>query len=185
MFKKYFDFMGSLFLLMLFLPVMLICAVAILIDSPGGVFYIQKRVGKGEVLFDLIKFRSMVVNADKIGEYYTKRSDTRITRVGKWLRKTSLDELPQLWNVFKGEMSLVGPRPDLPIQKKHYKPSEWQERCSVLPGLTGLAQATLRSSATHQERIDLDLYYVRHLSFWLDLKIFYLTLKQVLHSGSY
>ena len=125
----------------------------------------------------------MVINAEKQGSYFTQDNDSRITFLGKFLRKTSLDELPQLFNVIKGDMSLVGPRPDVSQQQKLYSKKEWRTRCSVRPGITGLAQATLRSQATVQERKAMDLQYVKKKSFFLDLKIIMMTLQQVILKG--
>lgn len=154
-----------------------------MLDSPGGAIFRQKRVGLGGRLFDVLKFRSMVTNADKIGGYSTADGDARITRSGRFIRKTSLDELPQLINVLKGEMSLVGPRPDTPMQEANYSPKEWAKRCSVRPGITGLAQATLRSEATPEERTRLDLDYVDRAGVGFDLQILGMTIRQVLFKG--
>lgn len=122
----------------------------------------------------------MVVNADKRGPYYTVPGDKRVTKVGHFLRKTSLDELPQLFNVFWGDMSLVGPRPDVPAQKVLYNEADWLKRVSVRPGITGLAQAVLRSSASDEKRRFLDLEYIDKASFWFDIKILWMTLRTVL-----
>jgi len=115
----------------------------------------------------------------------TIMGDPRITPIGAFMRRTSLDELPQLVNVLFGDMSLVGPRPDVPAQRDLYSDSEWAIRTSVRPGVTGLAQATLRSSATHEQRLALDIEYVHQKSFWFDLKVLVLTVRQVLGKGSH
>ena len=125
----------------------------------------------------------MVIDAENRGSFFTEDNDPRITFLGKFLRKSSLDELPQLLNVLKGDMSLVGPRPDSLAQKELYSREEWVSRCSVRPGITGLAQATLRSQATIEERKRMDLEYVKNKSFLLDLKILILTVKQILTKG--
>jgi lipopolysaccharide/colanic/teichoic acid biosynthesis glycosyltransferase len=125
----------------------------------------------------------MVVNAEKLGGYSTLDNDSRITPVGRFIRRSSIDELPQLINVLKGEMSIVGPRPDVLKQKSEYSDEEWLKRLSVKPGITGLAQATLRSSATPEQRKRLDLDYVEQQSMWLDIKVIILTLKQVVFRG--
>ena len=125
----------------------------------------------------MFKFRSMIVGADKLGPYYTTSKDARITWFGRYIRKTSLDELPQLFNVFKGDMSLVGPRPDVYSQKSNYQDAEWEKRCSVKPGLTGLAQALLRSEASIIERLELDLFYVKYRSTELDMYIIAITIR--------
>jgi len=125
----------------------------------------------------------MIVNAEKIGGHSTLDNDSRITPIGRLIRKSSIDEVPQLINVLKGEMSLVGPRPDLLKQKDEYSDEEWLKRLSVKPGITGLAQATLRSSATPEQRKKLDLDYVEKQSMCLDLLIISLTFKQVIFRG--
>ncbi|MCF8719395.1 sugar transferase [Nitrospina gracilis] len=178
--KRLFDLAVSLFVLLSLWPVFLAVAVAIRLDSPGNVFYCQERVGLGGRPFLMFKFRTMVADADKMGSHQTAFGDARITPVGVFLRKTSLDELPQLLNVVTGDMSLVGPRPDVPAQRSDYTEEQWAKRTSVLPGITGLAQATKRSLATPEERLALDLEYVDRRSFWLDMKIILLTIKQVL-----
>ena len=127
----------------------------------------------------------MVVNQDNFSAWSTSRDDPRITSVGKFIRGTSLDELPQLWNVLRGDMNLVGPRPDVPQQKAIYSQEEWDLRTSVRPGITGLAQATRRSEATIEERKKLDLDYVRNRSLSLDLWILWKTAVQVVGKGSY
>jgi lipopolysaccharide/colanic/teichoic acid biosynthesis glycosyltransferase len=126
----------------------------------------------------------MVKNAAAIGPYFTAADDPRITRVGRFIRRTSLDELPQLLNVLRGDMSLVGPRPDVPAQRTLYTDAEWALRCSVRPGITGLAQALLRSQATEQQRRALDLRYAREHTVWLDLKIMGWTLGRLTGKGS-
>jgi lipopolysaccharide/colanic/teichoic acid biosynthesis glycosyltransferase len=124
----------------------------------------------------MYKFRSMVPDADKLGPHHVLDNDARITRVGQFLRRASIDELPQLFNVLVGDMSLVGPRPDVPVQRSLYTDEQWALRCSVRPGITGLAQALLRSAGTPQQRLELDLRYAREASLWLDLKIMAWTL---------
>lgn len=164
---------------------MAIIAIAIYWDSPGPVFYRARRVGKGGKLFLMYKFRTMVANADQLGPSITVRDDPRITRVGRFLRKTKLDELPQLINVLKGEMSLVGPRPETPSMVKHYTP-EQRRVLEVTPGITGLAQLhysneeeMLDPENWHEEyvkkilphKLSLDLLYIEHKSLSLDLAI--------------
>ena len=133
----------------------------------------------------MLKFRSMVVDAERVGGYSTAVGDPRITRMGHFIRRTSLDELPQLFNVLRGDMSWVGPRPDVPAQKGNYSDADWRARHRVRPGITGLAQATLRSAATPAQRLALDLEYVERASLLFDLKILLLTVRQVLGKGSY
>ena len=180
--KRLFDIFISLLLLILLLPIFIVVAFFIKIEG-GPVFYSQVRIGKNGELFNIYKFRSMVINASELGGYSTGKNDNRITTIGKFIRKTSIDELPQLINVIKGNMSLVGPRPNVPLQKAEYSQDDWERRNSVLPGITGLAQATLRSNATPEERLNLDLNYIQKFSFLFDLKIIVLTVKQVLFKG--
>lgn len=162
---------------------MLLVALAVWLHDRGPVFYKQTRVGRNGVEFGMYKFRSMRIDADKIGGYSTATNDPRITGVGRMLRRTSLDELPQLCNVLKGDMSLVGPRPDVPKQRVLYTDQEWAERHQVRPGVTGLAQATLRSAGTEDQRKALDLEYVRNCSVLFDLRIIVMTVRQVLFVG--
>ena len=172
-------------LALLFLsPVLLATAAAVAIDSGFPVLFRQTRIGRGGMTFGMLKFRSLVRNAAAIGPFNTSANDPRITRVGRFIRRTSLDELPQLLNVLRGDMSLVGPRPDVPVQRSLYSDSDWALRCSVRPGITGLAQALLRSEGTEDDRRELDLRYVREQSLWLDLKIIAWTLGRLTGKGS-
>ncbi|MCG2595229.1 sugar transferase [Ramlibacter sp. XY19] len=182
--KRLLDVLVSALALLLLSPVLLAVAVAIALESGRPVLFKQQRVGRGDREFGLYKFRSMVKNAAAIGPYHTASDDPRITRSGRFLRRTSLDELPQLLNVLKGEMSLVGPRPDVPAQRSLYTSQDWQARCSVRPGITGLAQARLRSEATPEQRLDLDLRYVREQSLALDLQILFWTLGRLTGKGA-
>lgn len=182
--KRAMDVLLSGLALVLLSPLMLAVALAVGLESGWPVLFRQQRVGQGERAFGLYKFRSMVKNAAAIGPYHTASKDPRITRVGRVIRRTSLDELPQLLNVLKGDMSLVGPRPDVPAQRALYTPQDWRLRCSVRPGITGLAQAQLRSEATPQQRLDLDLRYVREHGLFLDLRILALTVGRLAGKGS-
>ena len=181
--KRLFDIASSLIGLLCLLPLFIITSLIVVFDNFGPVFYKQARVGLNGKIFYMYKFRSMKVDADKIGPYFTSTDDPRITRIGKWLRKSSIDELPQLVNVFLGHMSIVGPRPNVLQQKELYSEDNWVKRNSVRPGITGLAQATSRSSATGNERDKLDLQYVDRSSFVFDLKIILMTIKQVMLKG--
>lgn len=178
--KRLFDILVSLVALLVFAPVMLVVALLIKWQSPGPVLFRQTRVGLHGQHFSIYKFRSMVVDAAEKGPYFTKGDDPRITSIGRILRKTSLDELPQILNVLLGNMSVVGPRPDVPVQREGYTQEQWDKRNSVRPGITGLAQAVKRSSATPEERTRLDLEYVDKASVWFDIYIILLTVKQVL-----
>ena len=181
--KRLFDLVVALALLALLAPVLVAIALAVAFGTPGGVFFRQRRVGLHGREFGIFKFRSMVSGADRAGPYFTENGDRRITPVGRFIRRTSLDELPQLLNVLRGEMSLVGPRPDVPQQRLLYTEAEWQARHAVRPGITGLAQATLRSAATAEQRKSLDLQYAQHPTFIADMKILFLTARQVITKG--
>jgi lipopolysaccharide/colanic/teichoic acid biosynthesis glycosyltransferase len=171
-------------------PIFLLTAIFIRLDSPGPALFRQKRVGEGGKLFPMFKFRSMVANAeamqndalarDESGNYvYKLEDDPRITRVGKWIRRSSVDELPQLLNVLRGEMSLIGPRPELPfIVEEFYEP--WQyERFAVPQGMTGWWQVNGRSERPMHLNTEDDLYYIRNYSLWLDFEILLRTLRAV------
>lgn len=167
--------MSSFILLILLSPLFLLISIFIKLDSKGNVIFKQKRVGKNGELFTIYKFRTMVVNASEKGtKYRVLKDDNRITKVGKFLRKTSLDELPQLFNVLKGDMSLVGPRPTLQFIVDQYT-TEQKERLLVKPGITGLAQVNGRQSLTWEEKIKYDLKYVKEYNFLLDIKILFKT----------
>ena len=182
--KRVFDLLvAGVALLLLALP-MFVIALLVMGDSGRPVLFAQTRVGRGGRTFRLLKFRSMVVDAEARGPQRTASGDPRITRIGRILRRTSLDELPQLINVLRGDMSLVGPRPDVPAQERDYAPADWSLRCSVRPGLTGLAQALYRSRATPAQRLQADLDYVRRHGLGRDLVILWLTARQVFRASA-
>lgn len=169
--KRAFDFLWALVSIIVLSPIMLACAIAVLIDDGWPIFYVHKRVGRHGKLFPFFKFRTMVRNADKIGAgYEIEERDPRITRTGNFMRRWSLDELPQLFNILRGEMSVVGPRPTLAYQVEKYTPHQ-RRRLEVRPGLTGLAQIKGRNSLTWPERIELDIEYIDNYSFIEDLRI--------------
>jgi lipopolysaccharide/colanic/teichoic acid biosynthesis glycosyltransferase len=152
-------------------PVLAVAAIAIRLESPGGVLYRQRRIGRDGRPFEVIKLRTMVAGAERLGAGLSVDSgDARITRVGRVLRRTSIDELPNLVNVLRGEMSLIGPRPTLPHQVEAYDERQ-RGRLAVRPGITGWAQVNGRASLPWPERIELDLYYIEHRSLALDLEI--------------
>jgi lipopolysaccharide/colanic/teichoic acid biosynthesis glycosyltransferase len=182
--KRVMDLVLSLLALVGLAPLLLLTALAVLLTSGWPVLFCQTRVGFGGREFAMLKFRSMVPNAAAIGPYFTEGNDPRITRLGQFIRKTSIDELPQLLNVLKGDMSLVGPRPDVPVQRALYTDADWAQRCSVKPGITGLAQVLIRSRGSEGERLALDLRYTRETSFWLDFKIMWLTLGRLTGKGA-
>jgi lipopolysaccharide/colanic/teichoic acid biosynthesis glycosyltransferase len=177
--KRAVDLLVSLSAVLLLAPVLAAVALAVLLDDGRPVLFRQMRIGRAGREFGMLKFRSMVRDASAIGPYHTQAADARITRVGRFIRRTSLDELPQLFNVLAGHMSLVGPRPDVPAQRSLYSEQEWAARCSVRPGITGLAQALLRSQATQAQRLELDLRYAREHSLWMDCKIVLWTLRRM------
>ncbi len=152
-------------------PVLLVAAIAIKLGSRGPVVYRQRRVGKDGREFEMLKLRTMVAGSDPIGVgTIVERDDPRVTRAGRFLRRTSLDEIPNLVNVLRGEMAIVGPRPTIPAQVKDYTPFQ-HRRHEVRPGLTGWAQVQGRAGIPWEERIELDVEYVDRRSFWLDLRI--------------
>ena len=165
------DVAGSALGLAVSSPFLAVAAIAIKLDDRGPVLYRQRRVGWNGEEFDLLKLRTMVVGAEKLGAgWAVNRGDPRITRVGRLLRRLSLDELPQFWNVLRGDMSLIGPRPTLAYQVEQYTERQ-RRRLEVRPGLTGWAQIHGRAKLPWDERIELDVWYVENRSAWLDLKI--------------
>jgi lipopolysaccharide/colanic/teichoic acid biosynthesis glycosyltransferase len=178
------DLVGAAIALAAASPVLAAAAVAIKLEDRGPVLYRQRRVGQHGHEFELLKLRTMVVGAEQQGAgWAVNRGDPRITRVGRMLRRLSLDELPQLWNVVRGEMSLVGPRPTLAYQVERYTPRQ-RRRLEVKPGITGWAQVHGRAALPWDERIELDVWYVEHRSAWVDLKILARTPAALL-SGTY
>ena len=177
--KRATDLVLSLLALVLLAPFFLLVAFAVVLDSGIPVFFKQQRVGVDGREFGIFKFRSMRQNAAASGPYFTRTNDARITKVGQFLRRTSIDELPQLINVLRGDMSLVGPRPDVPAQQSLYAPEDWKLRCSVRPGITGLAQVKGRSAVSFDQRLTMDLDYARHVSWWGDVKILWWTVCQL------
>ena len=194
--KRIFDIFGSFFLILILSPMFILISILIKLDSKGPVFFRQERVGKNGKKFKMLKFRSMYINNDDSShkEYITKLikkehkdssgtykiiDDPRITRVGKFIRKWSLDEFPQLENVFKGQMSLVGPRPPLQYEVENY--DEWHKRrLSVYPGMTGLWQVSGRNKIGFEDMVLLDIYYVENLTIWLDMQILLKTIPVIL-----
>ena len=178
------DVAGSALGLALASPFLALAAIAIKLEDRGPVIYRQRRVGHDGHEFDLLKLRTMIVGAETQGAgWAVNKGDPRITRVGRVLRRLSLDELPQLWNVLRGEMSLIGPRPTLAYQVERYT-SHQRRRLEIKPGLTGWAQIHGRTKLTWDEKIELDVWYVDNRSAWVDLKILARTPK-ALFSGTY
>lgn len=188
--KRIFDILLSFIGIIVLIPVYLIIAIAIKLDSKGPVIFTQMRVGKNSNNFIIYKFRTMEgatdnknqlnIDPDNMDTFvFQSKSDSRITKVGKFLRSTSLDELPQLFNVFFGTMSLVGPRPEIPEVVKHY-PESYYQRLLVLPGITGLAQISGRGEIELGKTIFYDLTYINNFSIWFDVKILFETVFKVL-----
>jgi lipopolysaccharide/colanic/teichoic acid biosynthesis glycosyltransferase len=186
MIRRAVDIAVSAVLLALSAPVLLVAAIAVRLESAGHPIYRQRRAGQDGRAFDVIKLRTMVDGAEHIGAgLAVNENDSRITRVGAFLRRTSLDELPNLINVLRGDMSLIGPRPTLPAQVAQYTPRQ-RGRLQVKPGMTGWAQVNGRASLPWSERIELDLYYIEHRSLGFDMRILWRTLTMVLGgSGLY
>lgn len=181
-FKRTFDICIALIVILILSPVLAIVAVLIKIDSKGPVIFKQQRLGVGGIPFNMYKFRSMCVGAEKQGTgVYSFKGDSRITKVGRILRATSLDELPQLVNILKGDMSLIGPRPALTYHPWPYDQYDEHQKhmFDVRPGITGWAQVNGRKEVPWPERIELNVYYVEHMSFALDFKIFWMTIFKV------
>lgn len=191
--KRALDIVLSLAGLIFLMPLFIVVAVWIKLEDPdGSVFFKQNRVGKDETLFPMFKFRSMVSNAEALkqqlmsqneveGAMFKMKNDPRVTRVGRVLRKTSIDELPQLWNVLIGDMSLVGPRPALPSEVSEYTTYD-KKRLAVTPGCTGLWQVSGRSNLSFEQMVELDLTYIRERSVFYDLKIMMKTVSVLLGS---
>jgi exopolysaccharide biosynthesis polyprenyl glycosylphosphotransferase len=189
LFKRTVDLIGSLFGLIFFSPVMLVIAIAIKLESKGPVFFIQERIGLNGKSFKMYKFRSMVVNAEELkeslqeknemsGPMFKIKDDPRITTIGKFIRRTSIDELPQFINVFLGEMSIVGPRPNLPNEVSKF--TDYQKRkLLVKPGLTCYWQVMGRNNIDFEEWMELDVRYLRERSTWVDIKLIISTFKLI------
>ena len=181
--KRFLDFTISLMALLVLWPVLLVVAIIIKITSPGPVIFKQKRIGLNGKVFEIYKFRSMVVGAESQGSgVYSGKGDARVTPIGKIIRATSIDELPQFINILKGEMSFVGPRPPLTYHPWDYSEySDFQLRMfEVRPGITGWAQVNGRKGVEWNKRIELNVWYVDNMSLWLDIKIIITTFLKVL-----
>lgn len=185
-FKRSADIVISLLGLIILSPVLLITALLIKIDSKGPVIFKQKRLGKDGKVFDIYKFRSMCVGAEHTGSgVYSGKGDARVTKVGKFIRATSIDELPQLVNILKGDMSIIGPRPPLtyhPWPLEDYT-EEQRHMFDVRPGVTGWAQINGRKDVEWNKRIELNVWYTRNISFSLDFKIFFISIFKVLKNA--
>lgn len=194
--KRLFDFVMATIGLIILSPLMLVIAILIKLEDDGPIFYKQIRVGKNGRKFEMYKFRSMLVNADQMlaalkdksdveGPMFKMKNDPRITKIGQFIRKHSLDELPQFFNVIKGDMSLVGPRPPLPSEVDEYSDYD-KQRLYVIPGCTGLWQATKRNEVGFNEMVQLDIEYIKKAGFLFDLWIIWKTVEIIVKpNGSY
>lgn len=187
--KRLIDIILSIIMIIVFMPLMLIVSIMIKIDSEGTIIFKQLRVGKNGEAFNIFKFRTMIVNAEKMGTGLDSyENDNRVTKIGRFLRNSSIDELPQLFNILIGDMSFIGPRPPVtyhPYRYEDYPPSA-KRRFEVKPGVTGWAQINGRNELSWDEKFKYDLFYIENKSLWFDFKIFILTVFKVLKmEGSY
>lgn len=181
--KRLIDIITAILALPLWLLILLIVGPIIYIQDRGPIFYNAGRLGKNGKVFKMYKFRSMKMNAPDIrnadGSTYNAEDDPRLTSIGKFIRKTSIDETPQIINILKGDMSVIGPRPDLPEHMNLYEGEE-SRKLEIRPGVTGYSQAYFRNTIQWKERIINDIYYIDNLSLWIDIKIFFKTVVSVL-----
>ncbi|MCQ6280001.1 sugar transferase [Bacillus sp. EB600] len=181
--KRTFDLIFALILMPLVLIIVTVCGVLIKLEDGGSVFYLGKRLGKDGKVFKMYKLRTMKVNAPDIrnndGSTYNSSEDPRLTVIGKFIRKTSIDEIPQVLNVIKGDMAIVGPRPDLPEVINKYS-IEQKKKITVRPGITGYSQAYFRNSIEMNTKFKNDVYYIENISLMLDIKIIFKTLTSIL-----
>lgn len=182
-FKRVFDLSLALLAVPFWFIILVIVGSIIYFQDKGSIFYNAPRLGKDGKVFKMYKFRSMKMNAPDLrnddGSTFNAEDDPRLTRIGIFIRKTSLDETPQLLNIIKGDMSIIGPRPDLPEHRELYEGNE-DRKLEIRPGVTGYNQAYFRNTVPWKERIQNDIYYIDHLSWWLDIKIFFKTAISVL-----
>lgn len=180
--KRILDILISFLGILILLPLFLVVAIAIKIDSAGPILFRQQRIGKNGKVFTIYKFRSMCVDAERSGGVYSNKGDIRVTAVGRILRATSLDEIPQFFNILRGDMSLIGPRPPLTYHPWPFEEYTEHQKCmfNVRPGVTGWAQVNGRKAVEWNNRIEMNVWYVKNVSFSLDLKIFFKTISKVL-----
>lgn len=182
-FKRIFDLVLAIMALPFWLIILIIVGSMIYFQDKGSIFYNASRLGKDGKIFKMYKFRSMKMNAPDLrnedGSTFNAEDDPRLTKIGKFIRKTSLDETPQLLNIIKGDMSIIGPRPDLPEHMELYEGNEVR-KLEIRPGVTGYNQAYFRNTVPWKERIKNDIYYIDHLTMWMDIKVFFKTAVSVL-----
>lgn len=177
--RRVIDFIISLLSLVIVIPIILLTSIFIMLESPGNPFYVQSRMGFMGKEFNLIKLRSMRTDAEKNGAQWADKNDSRVTKVGRFIRKTRIDELPQIFNVLKGDMSIIGPRPERQIFVEEfvkYIPN-FPKRLEVKPGLTGWAQVNGGYEILPEQKLELDLYYINNKSLWIDMEIVFKTVK--------
>ncbi|RCX29160.1 exopolysaccharide biosynthesis polyprenyl glycosylphosphotransferase [Bacillus sp. AG236] len=179
--KRVCDITISLMALVVLLPVILLFALIVMIETPGSPFFLQERLGQRGRPFTIMKLRSMYSDAEKNGAQWAVKNDSRVTKVGKLIRQTRIDELPQLWNVLKGDMSIVGPRPERAVFIEEFQKTlpAFSQRLAVKPGLTGWAQINGGYELTPAEKLELDLYYIQHTNIRFDVKIMMKTLRVI------
>lgn len=182
-FKRIFDLVLAIIALPFWLIILIVVGLMIYFQDKGSIFYNAPRLGKDGKIFKMYKFRSMKMNAPDLrnedGSTFNAEDDPRLTNIGKFIRKTSLDETPQLLNIIKGDMSIIGPRPDLPEHMELYEGNEVR-KLEIRPGVTGYNQAYFRNTIPWKERIKNDIYYIDHLTMWMDIKVFFKTAVSVL-----
>ena len=177
--RRVIDFIISLLSLVIVIPIIILTSIFIMLESPGNPFYVQSRMGFMGKEFNLIKLRSMRTDAEKNGAQWADKNDSRVTKVGRFIRKTRIDELPQIFNVLKGDMSIIGPRPERQIFVEEfvkYIPN-FPKRLEVKPGLTGWAQVNGGYEILPEQKLELDLYYINNKSLWIDMEIVFKTVK--------
>ncbi|WP_144645555.1 sugar transferase [Priestia megaterium] len=179
--KRMVDIVISFVALVVLLPVILLFALIVMIETPGSPFFLQERLGQNGRAFTIMKLRSMYSDAEKNGAQWAVKNDSRVTKVGKLIRQTRIDELPQLWNVLKGDMSIVGPRPERAVFIEEFQETlpAFSQRLAVKPGLTGWAQINGGYELTPAEKLELDLYYIQHTNIRFDVKIMIKTLRVI------
>lgn len=182
-FKRIFDLVLAIIALPFWMIILVVVGPMIYFQDKGSIFYNAPRLGKDGEIFKMYKFRSMKMNAPDLrnedGSTFNAEDDPRLTKIGKFIRKTSLDETPQLLNIIKGDMSIIGPRPDLPEHMELYEGNEVR-KLEIRPGVTGYNQAYFRNTISWKERIKNDIYYIDHLTMWMDIKVFFKTAVSVL-----
>lgn len=186
-FKRIFDLVLAIIALPFWLTILVVVGPMIYFQDKGSIFYNAPRLGKDGKVFKMYKFRSMKMNAPDLrnedGSTFNAEDDPRLTKIGKFIRKTSLDETPQLLNIIKGDMSIIGPRPDLPEHMELYKGNE-ARKLEIRPGVTGYNQAYFRNTIPWKDRIKNDIYYIDHLTIWMDIKVFFKTIILVIKRES-